>query len=123
MDTADFVLKWQESLIQPATDDHVATEPSPVSDLFEACSSFYRDILAALLQTPLLERSVLVSLQRSQSYLLLWADGLGVSEGLLDASLRKSKRVQANTLRLLTSVSSTLTKGEWPMNRLHLQTD
>lgn len=123
MDAADFVLKWQESLTQATTADHVATETSPVSDLFEACSSFYRDILMALLQTPLLERSVFVSLQRSQSYLLLWAEGLGVSEGLLDASLKKSKRVQANTLRLLTSVSSTLTKGEWPMNRLQLQTD
>ena len=123
MDATDSILKWQKSLIQPATADHVATEPSPVGDLFEACSSFYRDILMALLQMPLLERSVLVSLQRSQSYLVLWADGLGMSEGLLDTSLKKSRRVRATTLRLLTSVSSTLTKSEWPMNRLQLETD
>ncbi|WYZ42405.1 hypothetical protein EsH8_VI_000104 [Colletotrichum jinshuiense] len=89
-------------------DDVVPAGPPPVVNLFESCSSFWRDVLTALSQDASIERSILVSLKRSLSYLVLWADGFGVGGERLGISLSKSKRVRATTLRLLLSISRTL---------------
>lgn len=93
-------------------DDVVPAGPPLVVNLFESCSSFWRDVLTALSEDASIERSILVGLKRSLSYLVLWADGFGVGGERLDIALSKSKRVRATTLRLLLSVSRTLIESE-----------
>jgi len=105
---ADDITKWQQSIGQEKI-----TEDQPlIAHLYEACSGLYRGILTELPTTLSIDKSVLVSLQRSHSYLVIWGDGYGVSDGLLDSSLDKSRRARGSTLRLLCSVSRTLTKRE-----------
>jgi hypothetical protein len=102
----DMVLKWQQSV----RDDHHIDEKPPVSHLFTVCSEFYAEIVAQLSANSATERGLLLKLQRSHSYLILWADGYGVTEGHLDASLDKSRRVKRSTINLLISICQTLTK-------------
>ena len=102
------VRNWKQSLAH--TDEVPALEePLPVAKAYESCSSLFRDILTALSHDPPTGPSVILSLQRAQSYLVLWADGLDIGEGLLDESMTKSQRARKTTLRLLCSISSTLT--------------
>ncbi|KAH7324243.1 hypothetical protein B0I35DRAFT_475505 [Stachybotrys elegans] len=102
----ELIDKW----LAQAQEDDLSAEPSLVANLYASCSSFYCDVLKALSEKSSVQRSVLVSLQRSQSYLVLWADGVGVGENKFDACLAKSKRVRSATLRLLLSVTKTLTE-------------
>ncbi|KAF3012669.1 hypothetical protein E8E14_011448 [Neopestalotiopsis sp. 37M] len=106
----DMVLKWQQSV----RDDHHIDEKPPVSHLFTVCSEFYAEIVAQLSANSATERGLLLKLQRSHSYLILWADGYGVTEGHLDASLDKSRRVKRSTINLLISICQTLTKRLLP---------
>lgn len=102
------IAKWQQS-VGPET---VAEDRPLVANFYEACSGLYSGILDELPTAPSIDKPALVSLQRSHSYLVIWADGYGVSDGLLDSSLDKSRRARSSTLRLLCSVSRTLTKRE-----------
>ncbi|ETS86364.1 hypothetical protein PFICI_00192 [Pestalotiopsis fici W106-1] len=110
MAEVDMVLKWQQSV----KDDHHIDEKPPVSHLFAVCSEFYAEIVAQLGTNPATERGLLLKLQRSHSYLILWADGYGVAEGQLDASLDKSRRVKRTTINLLISICQILTKRLLP---------
>ncbi|KAK7937956.1 uncharacterized protein PG986_014824 [Apiospora aurea] len=92
--------------------DTVEARPSLVANFYESCSLFYSDLLAALAQASSVDYSILVSLQRSQNYLVLWADGFDAVEAALDASLSNSKRIRNTTLRLLLGISKTLMKSE-----------
>lgn len=111
MAEVDVVWRWQQSLVD--TDETAASEePLSVTSVYEACTSLFRDILTAFSHDPSIEPSIVLSLRRAQGYLVLWADGLDIEEGLLDESLTKSKRARATTLRLLFSVSRTLTDSQ-----------
>ena len=114
MAEVDVVRRWQQSLVH-ADEAPASEKPSSVTSVYDACSSLFRDILTALSHDPSTEPPVLLSLRRAQSYLVLWADGLDIGEGLLDESLTKSKRARTTTLRLLCSISGTLTDSRWQL--------
>ncbi|KAK8080237.1 hypothetical protein PG997_008055 [Apiospora hydei] len=107
---ADRVAEWQQSITAIRDPEDHPDDPPLLAQLYGACSVLFRDILTVFTSNLSIDKSALLSLQRSQSYLVLWADGYGVSDGLLDKSLDKSRRARATTLRLLYSVSQTLTK-------------
>ncbi|KAK8028448.1 hypothetical protein PG991_005504 [Apiospora marii] len=107
---ADRVAEWQQSITEIRDPEDHSDDPPLIAPLYKACSAVFRDIISHLSSDSSVDKSVQLSLQRSQSYLVLWADGYGVSDGLLDKSLDKSRRARATTLRLLLSVSQTLTK-------------
>ncbi|KAK7958631.1 hypothetical protein PG988_013479 [Apiospora saccharicola] len=107
---ADRVAEWQQSITEIRDPEDHSDDPPLIAPLYKACSAVFRDIITHLSSDLSIDKSVQLSLQRSQSYLVLWADGYGVSDGLLDKSLDKSRRARATTLRLLFSVSQTLIK-------------
>ncbi|KAI1641469.1 hypothetical protein F4809DRAFT_636755 [Biscogniauxia mediterranea] len=105
MAEVDLILKWQQA-VSPERD---VDEPPLVAHLYQACEDLYSGILTKLSSDYSIDRSVLLSLQRSHSYLVLWADGYGVSDGVLDTSLDKSRRARHSTLRLLSSLLPVIT--------------
>ncbi|KAK8060007.1 hypothetical protein PG996_009937 [Apiospora saccharicola] len=107
---ADRVAEWQQSITEIRDPEDHSDDPPLIAPLYKACSAVFRDIITHISSDFSIDKSVQLSLERSQSYLVLWADGYGVSDGLLDKSLDKSRRARATTLRLLFSVSQTLTK-------------
>ncbi|KAK7956505.1 uncharacterized protein PG986_005727 [Apiospora aurea] len=107
---AERVAEWQQSITAIRDPEDHPDDPPLLAQLYGACSVLFRDILTVFTSNSSIDKPALLSLQRSQSYLVLWADGYGVSDGLLDKSLDKSRRARATTLRLLYSVSQTLTK-------------
>ena len=92
-----------DSVLPLSNSNSIHTTPSRVDS---------SHLLAALSQDPSTEPSVVLSLRRAQSYLVLWADGLDIEERTLEESLAKSKRARATTLRLLFSISRTLTDSQ-----------
>jgi hypothetical protein len=100
------IIEWQRAISPDRNND----EPLLIANLYKACSALYVDILEKLSSDPSFKKEILLSLQRSHSYLVLWADGYSVSSGLLDASLDKSRRAKRSTIRLLCSISQTITK-------------
>lgn len=108
----EFIAKWQQA-ISPERD---AEEQPPIAHLYIACSELYANILAILRNQPSIERSTVVSLERSHGYLVLWADGYGVENGQLDNSLNRSRRARQSTVRLLMSVCQTLTGRKFPLD-------
>ncbi|KAI1500655.1 hypothetical protein F5X99DRAFT_385546 [Biscogniauxia marginata] len=111
MAEVDLIVKWQQT-VSPERD---ADEPPLVAHLYKACSELYSGILAKITHDASIGKPVLLSLQRSHSYLVLWADGFGVGDGLLDTSLDRSRRAKSLTLRLLFSICQTLTKRLLPI--------
>ncbi|KAK8042350.1 hypothetical protein PG994_012833 [Apiospora phragmitis] len=107
---ADRVAEWQQPITDTRDPEDHPDDPPLIAQLYESCSVLFRDIIIDFAGDSSVDKSILLSLQRGQSYLVLWADGFGVSDGLLDKSLDKSRRARASTLRLLFSVSQTLTK-------------
>ncbi|KAI9146994.1 Zinc finger transcription factor ace1 [Paramyrothecium foliicola] len=106
MAEVNHIVEWQKAISPDRNND----EPPLIANLYKACSGLYADILEQLAKDSSFDRALLLNLQRSHSYLVLWADGYSVNNGLLDASLDKSKRAKRSTLRLLFSVSQTITK-------------
>ncbi|KAI0602749.1 hypothetical protein F4775DRAFT_155029 [Biscogniauxia sp. FL1348] len=106
MAEVDPILRWQQTV---STECDVE-EPPLVTHLYQACVELYSGILAKLSNDCSIERSILLNLQRSHSYMVLWADGYGVNDGLLDTSLDRSRRARYSTLRLLSSICQILTK-------------
>lgn len=105
----DSIAKWQQAVRQ----EHAEVEPSPLlQNVFKACSELYSAILDDLRQQKSIEQPTLISLERGHSYLLLWADGYGVTDGSIETSLEKSKRATQATFRLLISISRVLTNSE-----------
>ncbi|KAL7621498.1 hypothetical protein AAE478_008822 [Parahypoxylon ruwenzoriense] len=92
MAEVDLIVKWQQT-VSPETDTN---EPPIIAHLYKACSELYSGILAKLNNDQSIDKSILLSLQRSHSYLVLWADGYGVSDGLLPiiAHNQHNQRVQ-----------------------------
>lgn len=111
MTGADRVAEWQQSITGLRNPEGHLDDPPLIAQLYAACSEFFGAIIIVLSGDETIDKSVLVTLQRSQSYMVLWADGYGVSDGLLDKSLDKSRRARGATLRLIFSVSQTLTKS------------
>ncbi|KAI1409940.1 hypothetical protein F5Y13DRAFT_202569 [Hypoxylon sp. FL1857] len=103
---ADYIARWQQSI----SGEHESEDSSLVANLFDSCDGLFVSILTALSRDKSIERSTLLSLERSRSYLVLWADGFGVSEGRFDRSLDKSYRARALTQKLLVSICRSLTK-------------
>lgn len=103
----DSIVKWGQSVSREF--DGVVSPPL-VAHLFEACSELFSEILLGLINNKTVERPVLLSLKRSHNYLVLWADGYGVSSGWLDTNLDRSQRARRLTLRLLLSICHTLIK-------------
>ncbi|KAK8127916.1 hypothetical protein PG984_009024 [Apiospora sp. TS-2023a] len=88
---ADRVAEWQQSITEIRDPEDHSDDPPLIAPLYKACSAVFRDIITHLSSDLSIDKSVQLSLQRSQSYLVLWADGYGVSDGLLDKSLDKSR--------------------------------
>ncbi|KAK7997457.1 elongation factor 1-beta [Apiospora arundinis] len=107
---ASRVAEWQQSITEIRDSEDHPDDPPLIAQLYVSCSELFRDIITGLSDDASADNSVLISLQRSQSYMVLWADGYGVSDGLLDKALDKSRRARSTTLRLIYSVSQTLTK-------------
>ncbi|KAK6828318.1 hypothetical protein PG987_011659 [Apiospora arundinis] len=107
---ASQVAEWQQSITEIRDSEDHPDDPPLIAQLYVSCSELFRDIITGLSDDASADNSVLISLQRSQSYMVLWADGYGVSDGLLDKALDKSRRARSTTLRLIYSVSQTLTK-------------
>ncbi|KAI0133318.1 hypothetical protein F4776DRAFT_128952 [Hypoxylon sp. NC0597] len=103
---ADYIARWPQSI----SEEHGSEGSSLVANLFDYCDSLFSSILTTLSCDPSVERSTLLSLERSRSYLILWADGFGVNEGRFDRSLDKSQRARGLTQRLLVSICRSLTK-------------
>ncbi|KAI0834267.1 hypothetical protein F5Y06DRAFT_300803 [Hypoxylon sp. FL0890] len=103
---ADYIAKWQQAI----SGEHESEDSSMVANLFNSCDSLFASLLDALSCDTSVEKSTLLSLERSRSYLVLWADGFGVSEGRFDRSLDKSCRARGLTQRLLVSICRSLTK-------------
>ncbi|ORY63867.1 uncharacterized protein BCR38DRAFT_201795 [Pseudomassariella vexata] len=102
----DYIARWQQAISQ----ERGSEEPPLLAYAYKACSELYAALLAGLRDDPLIDPLVKISLERSHGYLVLWADGYGVSEGQLDSSLDRSRRARHSTIRLLVSICKTLTK-------------
>ncbi|KAK8078105.1 hypothetical protein PG996_004275 [Apiospora saccharicola] len=100
----------------PGTDTEPGlAEPQPLANLYDACQQLYTKLLLALVDHNSIPSPVMISLRRSLDSLKLWALGYGVSDGCLDGSPDKSRRAKKGSLRLLLSVSQTLTKRLLPL--------
>ncbi|KAI4593857.1 hypothetical protein KJ359_008898 [Pestalotiopsis sp. 9143b] len=110
MAEVDLVLKWQQSVSQ----DRYADDQPLVSHLYAVCSDFYAELVSQIGADQKTDPSLLLRLQRSHSYLILWADGYGVAQGQLDSSLDRSRRAKQSTINLLISICQTLTKRLLP---------
>lgn len=108
MAEVDLVLKWQQSVSQ----DRYADDQPLVSHLYAVCSDFYAELVSQIGADQKTDPTLLLRLQRSHSYLILWADGYGVAQGQLDSSLDRSRRAKQSTINLLISICQTLTKRE-----------
>ncbi|KEY65507.1 hypothetical protein S7711_09297 [Stachybotrys chartarum IBT 7711] len=105
MEEVSHIVKWQQGV----SPDRNTDEPL-VAHLYKACSELYMAALKELAGDTSIDEAILLGLQRSHSYLVLWADGYSVSDGSLDASLDNSWRAKRSTLRLLISICQTITK-------------
>lgn len=107
-----------------ATDDVRSFEPSSsrtdglASRLSTAATTLFRLLLAGW--PPQQPKPLFRALEREYGCLLLWCNGYGLSSGDLDAILADSKRLRNTTLRLLMSISHSLTdsKREFQSARL-----
>ncbi|OTA57935.1 hypothetical protein K449DRAFT_436946 [Hypoxylon sp. EC38] len=103
---SEYIARWQQSI----SEEHCSEGSSLVANLFDSCDSLFASILNSLSRDKSVEKSTLLSLERSRSYLVLWADGFGVSDGRFDRSLDKSRRARGLTQRLLVSICRSLTR-------------
>lgn len=110
MDSADSTAKQQQAVAEE--DDGGHREPLRLAQAYTACSDLYVEILNGLRGQQVLSQPTFISLERTYSYFLLWANGYGVVDGSIEASLDKSKRARQATFRLLISISRTLTKSD-----------
>lgn len=108
MDSVRYKAKWQQAFAQGDED----CEPLRLAQVFSVCSDLYAGILNDLLLQKTLQQSTLISLERPYSYFLLWANGYGVADGSMEASLHKSKRARHATFRILISISRSLTESK-----------
>lgn len=104
----DSISKWQQAVRKQDAE----FEPIPLLHVFNACSELYSGILDDLREQKSVGQSTFISLERSHSYLFLWADGFGVIDGSIESSLDKSKRARQATFRLLISISRVLTNSK-----------
>ncbi|KAK8051670.1 hypothetical protein PG993_003055 [Apiospora rasikravindrae] len=74
---ADRVAEWQQSITAIRDPEDHPDDPPLLAQLYGACSILFRDIMVDFAGNSSVDKSVLLSLQRSQSYLVLWADGYG----------------------------------------------
>lgn len=112
MACVDSIAKLQQAVSQ----EDAEVEPLPLFHVFKACSDLYAEILDDIRERKSIEQPTFISLERGHSYLLLWADGYGVTDGSIETSLDKSQRARQATFRLLISISRILTKSkhlEW----------
>lgn len=108
MAEVELIAKWQQGI----SSEHDTEEQPLIARLYAACSELFSDLLTTLRRQPSIERSTIVSLERSHGYLVLWADGYGVKDGQLESMLDRSRRARQSTLRLLMSICQTLTRRE-----------
>lgn len=108
MDSVDSADERRQAIAQEDQD----CEPLRLAQAFTACSDLYAGILNDLRGQKTLSQPTFISLERAYSYLLLWANGYGVVDGSIEASLDKSKRARQATFRILISISRTLYKSD-----------
>lgn len=107
MDSHIEIHKWRDS-VDTENNEEVQEAP-PLASIHAICSDLYLGLLNALCEDDTVTRPVFLSLQRSQSYIILWAQSYGVADGDLDKSIHKSRRARLSTFRLLSSIAKTLT--------------
>ncbi|KAJ4415947.1 hypothetical protein N0V82_007069 [Gnomoniopsis sp. IMI 355080] len=111
MAAIDSISTWQHAV----SVEDAEVEPISLLHVFRTCSELYLGILDDFRDRTSIGRSTFISLERGHSYLLLWADGYGVTDGSVEKSLEKSKRVKQATFRLLVSISRALTNKLLPL--------
>ncbi|KAK8105636.1 hypothetical protein PG999_008995 [Apiospora kogelbergensis] len=77
MTGADRVAEWQQSITGLRNPEGHLDDPPLIAQLYAACSEFFGAIIIVLSGDETIDKSVLITLQRSQSYMVLWADGYG----------------------------------------------
>ncbi len=111
------VQQWQleQSAVQHELDDATPIGHDDIAQLSKAVRVLFQEIAKAVSAQPEISHDIKISLERSHSSLVLWSDGYGASEGTLDKTLAKSRKLRNLTLRSLAHVGSILieSKDRW----------
>lgn len=92
-------------------------ERSLVARLCADCISVFRLIIRKLeismdKGAAIQDSQVYTSIQRSFGRLLLWSDGYGITSGKLDSVFAKAQGLRQATLKILATISQTLTESK-----------
>ena len=116
-DTYDPVKTIQQWQLQQSTVQHEIDGATPIghddiAQLSKAVRLLFQEIVKAVMAQAEISRDIKISLERSHSSLVLWSDGYGASEGALDKTLAKSRKLRNLTLKSLARLGGILIESK-----------
>ncbi len=105
---------WQER----ATSEPEQQAHGQIAGLFDICYKSLRSLIKNIIPSSSVTIADINSLRRSYALLRLWAEGHGVTNGTLDATLDRSKDLRQTTLSVLVQLCRAISQGrQYPFSQ------
>ncbi|KKP02600.1 hypothetical protein THAR02_05288 [Trichoderma harzianum] len=107
-----YTQEWhqQQQHIHPSDYIEETAEHNEIAELSSSLLALFKEIVLALSNHARIPGDARINIERSCSALILWSDGFGITQGRLNETFNKSRKLRYTTLKNLLHIGRVLTE-------------